>query len=198
MEISLKVHKESNQDKGTTTSKDQFPCLSIFLPILQNEHEAEIARTDRVDNKSIALLTIIIALITVYLPIFPIKEIVCIIKTGGMCCGALCLFYFLLLLGIIAILTAMYTAKKLIAIYKPAEYNTINIQYFNNNDILSHNPPYTFQLELIDHYQKTILANSKTNTDKASIIQKQVVHIIIIFILLSVSAIGLNVFAGMY
>lgn len=198
MEVSFKIKREQGQiqEKTSTVSSDKYPCLSIFLPILQNEYMEEKSRADRIDNKSVALLTIIIALITIYVPIFPFDQFVEIYANLNTHCALICIFSVFLLLGVVALLLAIYSAKKIMDIVKPTEYQAVNIEYFNTNERLARNPPHPFQVELITHYQSIILANSNVNVKKAESLNKQVRNVIIIFVLLSISAIGTLIFAG--
>jgi len=196
MKISIKLRKESRQDNISATSPDEYPCLSIFLPILENEYMEEKARTDRIDNKAIALLTIIIALITIYVPIIPFEKVAQVYSEASACCLFSCIFSLFLLLGIIAIVIAIYSAKKIIEAYKPTEFPAINVEHLNTNENLSCNPAYSFQLKLIQHFQSIILSTSETNTKKAVILVHQVKNVTIVFILLSVSAIGTLICSG--
>ena len=198
MEVSFKVSRDNNQGKAITEAPDEYPCLSIFLPILENEYREEKARTDRIDNKAITLLTIIIALITVYVPIFPFKEFAGVYSQSNKCCVIFCVFSLFLLLGIIAIILAIYSAKKVTDIFKPTEYPAVNFEYFGTAEKLSSNPANSFQISLIDHYQSIILSSSKINTQKAEVLKKQFINVIVIFLLLSISAIGTLICAGIY
>lgn len=187
---------QNSTEQNTSASPDEYPCLSIFLPILQSEYEQERARTDRIDNKAMALLTIIIALITVYVPIFPFDKLAVFYSTPRDCPTLLIVISVFLLLAVAAIILAIHSAKKLIDIYKPKEYQAVNIELLNNNEKLSLNPAAKFQMELIDHYQAIILSNSKVNSDKSAILNKQFLKTIIIFGLLSVSAAGTLICIG--
>ena len=198
MEVSFKVSRDNNQGKAITEAPDEYPCLSIFLLILENEYREEKARTDRIDNKAITLLTIIIALITVYVPIFPFKDFAGVYSQSNKCCVIFCVFSLFLLLGIIAIILAIYSAKKVTDIFKPTEYPAVNFEYFGTAEKLSSNPAHSFQISLIDHYQSIILSSSKINTQKAEVLKKQFINVIVIFLLLSISAIGTLICAGIY
>lgn len=198
MEVSFKVGRDNNQGKAITEAPDEYPCLSIFLPILENEYREEKARTDRIDNKAITLLTIIIALITVYVPIFPFKDFAGVYSQSNKCCVIFCVFSLFLLLGIIAIILAIYSAKKVTDIFKPTEYPAVNFEYFGTAEKLSSNPVHSFQISLIDHYQSIILSSSKINAQKAEVLKKQFINVIVIFLLLSISAIGTLICAGIY
>lgn len=190
------TNPQSDVEQEVSASPDEYPCLSIFLPILQSEYEQEQERTDRIDNKAMALLTIIIALITVYVPIFPFDKLAAFYSTPRDCPTLSIITSVFLLLAVVAIILAIHSAKRLIDIYKPKEYQAVNIELLNNDEKLSQNPAVKFQMELIDHYQSIILGNSKVNSDKSDVLSKQFFKTIIIFGLLSVSAVGMLICIG--
>ena len=198
--ITMKLHFKTNEKMDNASApvvvSDEYPCLSILLPILEEEYRQEKARTDRIDNKAMALLTIIIALITVYVPIFPFEKFGEFYSNSTMCCIVPYIFSLFLLLGVIAIFLAIRSAKKLTEVYKPTEFQAINIKLLNSNEKLSYNPPTQFQLEVIDHYQSIILANSEINSQKAKVLCDQFKNVILIFALLSASAIGAIICIG--
>lgn len=196
MELHFKTNGKTDNTIAPVAVPDEYPCLSILLPILEEEYRQEKARTERIDNKAMALLTIIIALITVYVPIFPFEKFAEFYSKITMCCIVPCIFSLFLLLGVIAIFLAIHSAKKLTEVYKPTEFQAVNIELLNNNEKLSCNPPTQFQLEVIDHYQSIVLANSKINSQKAQVLSDQFKNAIIIFALLSVSAIGTLICIG--
>lgn len=190
------ANNQDHSEQGANALVDEYPCLSLFLPILQSEYEQERARTDRIDNKAMALLTIIIALITVYVPIFPFDKLAELYLTGRDCPTLLIIISVFLLLAVVAIILAIHSAKKLIDIYKPKEYQAVNIELLSSTEKLSLNPATKFQMELIDHYQAIIIGNSKINSDKSNMLSKQFLKAIIIFGLLSVSAVGTLICIG--
>lgn len=196
MELHFKTNRKTDNASTPIAVPDEYPCLSILLPILEEEYRQEKARTERIDNKAMALLTIIIALITVYVPIFPFEDFGEFYSKSTMCCIVPYIFSLFLLMGVIAIFLAIRSAKKLTEVYKPTEFQAVNIELLNSNEKLSCNPPTQFQLEVIDHYQSIVLANSKINSQKAQVLSDQFKNVIIIFALLSVSAIGTLICIG--
>lgn len=190
------ANPQNSVEQTVNASFDEYPCLSIFLSIIQSEYEQERVRTDRIDNKAMALLTIIIALITVYVPIFPFDKLVDFYSAPRDCPTLLIIISVFLLFAVMAVILAIHSAKQLIDIYKPKEYQAVNIELLNDNEKLSQNPATKFQLELIDHYQTIILGNSKMNSGKTDILNKQFLKTIIIFGLLSVSAAGTLICIG--
>lgn len=179
MEFHFKTNSKTSNENTSPASSEEFPCPAIFLPILENEYNQERTRTERIDNKAMALLTIIIALITVYVPIFPFKDLVQFYSNNAAHCMVLSLFSLFPAMGMGAILLAISSARKLTAIYKPTKFQAVNIELLNSNEKLSQNPVTPFQLEIIDHYQSIILSNSKINSQKAEILNKQFKNAII-------------------
>lgn len=196
MELHFKTSGKHNSESCPEVLPEEFPCLPIFLSILENEYNQEKARTERIDNKSMALLTIIVALITVYVPIFPFEKFAELYSTATTCCIVPFIFSAFLAVGIVAIILAICSTKKLTEIYKPTEFQAINIAMLNSNEKLSNNPATPFQVELIEHYQSIISANSKINSQKAKILSDQFKIAIIVFVLLSISATGTLICIG--
>lgn len=84
----------------------------------------------------------------------------------------------------------------LVSIYKAQNYQAVNIEQFNTNTKMSYKSGTRLQIELIDHYQCLILANSNINAKKAETLNKQFRNVIIIFVLLSISAVGTLICIG--
>lgn len=194
----MELHIKTNKCDQVSSSppKEELPCIPILLSILMGEYEQERARSERIDNKAIGLLTIIIALITVYVPIFPFEKIIGIYSKFEVCSAMTVIFSLFLLAGLIAAFLAVRSSYKIIEVYKTREYRAVNTQAFNTNEKLAQTTSDGFQVDLIDHYQSIIAENSKINTDKADILGNQFRNVIIIFALLSISAVGTLIIAG--
>lgn len=197
MKTNSKTKSKNKSNKSSDNLEDSLPCLSIFLSVIQNEYEQEKARTDRIDGKIISLMTIIVALITIYIPIFPFGQLYEFYNKERECLTMPIVFSLFLLIGIIAILLSMYSLTQLVQAYKAKKYKAIDIIEFNNNNYLYHKTTYNFELSLIEHYQNIILFNSNVNTEKTIILNKQFKNIIIIFAMLSVSSIFTTIFVGL-
>lgn len=197
MELHIKTHESKKSENASISPpKRDFPCIPILLSILQNEYEQEKVRADRIDTKAIGLLTIIVALITVYVPIFPFSDVAKIYLHTKKCAAIPVVFSVFLLMGIIAAILALYSAYKVIEVYKAKSYQSVNILKFNTNEQMGATQSDRFQLQLIDHYQSLIFENAKINTNKAEILNNQFRNVMIIFMLLSLSAIGTLICIG--
>ena len=82
-------------------------------------------------------------------------------------------------MGIIATILALYSAYKVIEVYKTKSYQSVNILKFNTNEQMGATQSDRFQLQLIDHYQSLIFENSKINTNKAEILNDQFRNVMI-------------------
>ena len=194
MELQFKTSNKRNMD--ASSPKNDLPCPSIFLPIIESEYNQERARSERIDNKAMALLTVIIALITVYVPIFPFDDVACVYSLSRECFTVPIIFSLLLILGAFAVVLAIYSAYRLVSIYKTQEYKAVDIEHFNTDATMSDIVGTRLQINLIDHYQCLILSNSKINKEKAEALNKQFRNVIIIFVLLSISAVGTLICVG--
>ena len=128
--------------------------------------------------------------------ILPIEQISTIYTSFSDCCAVPIVFSIFLLIGVIALITAVLSAYNLTKVYKPTEYKAVNIEFFNTNEKLSRNPAAPFEVELIDHFQNIILENSAINAKKAEILSMQFNNVILVFALLSISAIGTLICVG--
>lgn len=194
MELHFKTNSAKHDEPKQNVELNDFPSLDVLLSILQDEHASEIARTDRIDNKSIALLTLVIALITVYVPIIPFDALPNIFKSGN--CHLIMVTSLFLLLGILALFLTINCVIKIVEIYKPTQYQGINFEALNSDDWLGVSPLAKYQFAVIDHFQDVILSNASINSQKALTLSQQIKKIIIIFGLLSVSSIGLLICSG--
>lgn len=170
--------------------KKDPPCPAVLLPILENEYLEERSRAERLDNKASALLTVIIALITVYVPIFPFDRFGALYTKARDCPIIPFIFSLFLFMAIIAFIISISSTIKLIGIHKPKPYEAINFSFFSNIEKLTERQVSQYQTDLIYHFQSIILTNSKINQHKADTLDKQYRNVIIIFVLLSISAIG--------
>lgn len=184
------LRKNYTPDISKEVLPKDFPCPAVLLTIVESEYSEERSRAERLDNKASALLTVIIALITIYVPIFPFDRFVEFYSKHRPCLTTPIVFSLFVLMAVIAIVIAIISTIKLIDIHKAKNYQAVDIVSFNTNEKLAYKDVARYQVELIDHYQSLILANSEINHEKATALNRQYRNAIIIFILLSFSAIG--------
>lgn len=197
MKTNSNTKSENESNKSCDNLEGSLPCLSIFLSVVQNEYEQEKSRIDRIDGKITSLMTIILALITIYIPIFPFSQLYEFYKQEGKYSTITIIFSLSLLIGITAILLSIYSLIQLVQAYKAKEYKSIDISEFNNNNFLYHKTTCIFELNLIEHYQSIILFNSNVTNKKTIILNKQLKNVIIIFVMLSISSIFTTIFINL-
>lgn len=194
MELTLKTaQKKTNPNEAII--KD-LPCLPIYQHILEGEYQQERARSERLDTKAMALLTLILALITVYVPIFPLNSCKAVYN-GQTTCAIAVLFSLFLLVGIAGIVLAIYSARVLCGIYEAKPYKGVNLDTLGTREKLGQNTDAQYQIDVINQYNAAISENAKINEEKATELNKQFKKIIIIFATLSISAAGMSICVGL-
>lgn len=194
--ITHEVNKSSSNTPQETNTND-IPCPAVLLSIVENEYTEERTRAERLDNKVSALLTVIIALITIYVPIFPFERFIEFYSKPRACFTIPIVFSLFVMMALTSIVIAIISTMKLIDIHKAKNYKAVDFSHFNTNEKLAYKEVARYQIELIDHYQSIILANSAINQEKATALNSQYRNAIIVFILLSFSAIGTLIFINL-
>lgn len=190
MEMSLKTGRSD-----PVTIKEEFPCLPVFLHTLETEYQLERTRAERLDGKAMGLMTVILALITVYVPIFPLNDCAKVYTAGH--CGATVFFSLFLLAGLFGIGKAIYSAHRVIGVYRTQEYQGVDIEVLNADEKLGQERADKYHMDTIGQYRAAILKNGKINDGKAAALSAEFGNVIWIFILLSVSAIGMLICVGL-
>ena len=108
----MELHLKTDSKSSTTKPPDppdpsEFPCIPVLLQILMSEYDQERLRAERIDSKTMGLLTIIVALITIYVPIFPFSDFAAVYSKWKTCTIVPFLFSVVILLGVAAILLAI-------------------------------------------------------------------------------------------
>ena len=136
-------------------------------------------------RRNTQLLTIILALITVYMPIIPFDNIVSIWKEGSKV--EFCFLIIASLLFVGAIIVTIIAFIKLIAVIKPHEYQHVSVEDIAKTETLKM-PEDEVEKALCVHYYELITGNSGINDGKAEKIGTCFVLTIIVFMALLCSA----------
>lgn len=162
---------------------------NTVLTIMMDEYSKEKERMNILENKAIAIITILIAIITVYLPIIPFDKIndFCMVGNVKSRVSITTIILFLL----VSMGLAVYTFCTLISVIKLRCYKAVDIELLVKEDTFEFDEK-LFQIEMCKHYKNIIIENSKKNIEKAEKIRKCFNMIIVIFILLFLSTIVLS------
>jgi len=158
-----------------------------------DEYTKERDRSNILDNKANAFISVIIAIFTLYIPIIPFSKLKLAYSQfgkGGIICVtvALCVMVASLVFMIIAFVN-LYNGFK-IQPYCRVDFSNLNditLLQGSQNDV---------KKGLIDHYNTILISNAEINTKKADKISNGLKYSIIAFALLSLSTIALIILLG--
>ena len=181
--------KIKNIDKQT----ENYPSASIMLEISMDEYTKERERSNILDNKANAFISVIIAIFTIYIPIIPFSKLIIAYsqfgKIGVICITAvLCVMLTAFILMIITFIN-LYNGLKMQPYYRVefSNLNDVSLLQCSENDV---------KKGLIDHYHTILTGNADINTKKAEKISIELKYSIISFVLLSLSTIALIILLG--
>lgn len=179
--------------KNAKNKNENYPSASIMLEISMDEYSKERERTNTLDNKANAFISVIIAIFTIFIPIVPFSKLAIAYsqfeKIGIVCITTvLCIMFASFVLMIIAF-TNLYKGFKIQPFYRVdfGNLNDINLLQCSENDV---------KKGLIDHYNTILTGNADINTKKATKISVGLKYSIISFVLLSLSTIALIILLG--
>lgn len=179
--------------KNTENTNESYPSASIMLEISMDEYTKEKERSNILDNKANAFISVIIAIFTLYIPIIPFSKLTIAYsqfgKVGIACVTAvLCIMIVSLILMIIAF-TNLYKGFKIQPFYRVdfSNLKDVSLLQHSENDV---------KKGLIDHYNTILTGNADINTKKAEKISIGLRYSIISFVLLSLSTIALIILLG--
>lgn len=170
-----------------------YPAASVMLDVSMDEYTKERERSNILDNKANAFISVIIAIFTLYIPIIPFSKLTAAYsqfgKIGIVCITiTLCVMVTALILMIIAFIN-LYKGFKIQPFYR--------VEFSNLNDVnlLKHSED-VIKKGLVDHYNTILNGNADINTKKAEKISNGLKYSIVSFILFSLSTIALLIMLG--
>lgn len=187
-----KKHKrrKNNISRTENTVDVAFKGARVALPVFIDEFSKECERKNVIENKINTLLTIIIAILTVFIPIVPFGSI----KTYlfGNCNGVIIVTTIAcVLLGISFVMLAVDFGILMSAI-SIQTYSKVDILSLDLDDNLKQDAN-SVEKGLCDHYKEITLENSNLNDKKANKYQVCLPITIVAFLLLALGTIFLKV-----
>ncbi len=141
-----------------------YPGASVSLPIFQDEYSKELERKNILENKVISLITIEVAMLTIFIPIIPFEEIgsklLCDVNKAVIAVTVACM---ILAVSIVVAVISMIFLLSSIAIqtYKKIDIDRLDLDC---NMIQSSN---AVERGLCTHYKNITLENASLNEKKA-------------------------------
>lgn len=166
-----------------------YQGASAALPTMMDEYSKERERAGILDNKATFLITILIALLTVYIPILSSR--VTDITYSGCSKIAFAAIVVAIMILFFSLILAAVLFYKLIMIIKPEEYRKVDVNLVCKEDYLKCDSD-TMDKALCEHYKELILHNSNINDRKAKALSNCFILMACLFFLLLMSAIIMN------
>lgn len=185
--IPKRKHKTSEE---SNTPQVVFQSASSALPTMADEYTKERERAGILDNKSISLITILIALLTVYIPLIPFEIIYSTYLNGSK--NKFALVFLAVIMLIVAFVITAISFTKLIKTIKLQEYRKADIDMICKEDYLKCDKD-IMEKALCEHYRELIHYNSKINENKAKNLSGCFSMVSIVFFLLLVSTVILKI-----
>lgn len=185
-----KKHKNKHETlTEINASQILFQSASSALTTMIDEYTKERERGSILDNKSSSLITILIALTTVYVPIIPFNTII-----SKFLCGTkyelAVVFLAVIMLSVSFVITAI-SFNKLIGTVRLQGYRKADIDKICEEDKLKCDKD-VMEKALCEHYKQLIHYNSEINNDKAKKLGGCFNMISIVFFLLLASTVILK------
>lgn len=186
--------KKKKQKHTTPTEinapKVSFQGASAALPTMMDEYTKERERAGILDNKAISLITILIALLTVYVPLIPFETIFNTYINGSK--REFALAFIAVLMLIFSFTITIISFNKLIKTIKLQEYRKADIDMICKEEHLICDKD-VMEKALCEHYRELIYYNSKINDDKVKNLGNCFTMVAIVFFLLLASTVILKI-----
>lgn len=176
----------SKKKKNEVTSKNFtiYNGASTALPTMMDEYSKECERANKLDSKANFLITVLIALLTVYVPIIPFQTITTIYLNSSKIVFTVIIVAIIVLL--ISLIIAVISFYKLIMIIKPDEYRKVDTSLICKEEYLKCDKD-IMDKALCEHYAELIFHNSKVNDKKAENLSHCFLMIAYVFFFLLIS-----------
>lgn len=187
------MSKQTDTQKGpqtTCSSIPSYPSAHIALAVMMDEYTKEESRQNIIENKVITLITLLIAFLTLYIPLIPWDSIPIIYHSGIPV--KMLLLTVLLICCLVTLLYVTYTFIQLISIINLRTYFRVNIDNVANEELFCYDED-AYQAGLCQHYKELVIKNTEINDKKCKTLAKCFRHVVISFLFLLLSCIGLNI-----
>ncbi|MGL5067249.1 MAG: hypothetical protein ACRC6T_05390 [Sarcina sp.] len=186
------INSQSGQSENNNTNNNAlvFKSAKIALPTMIDEYTKERERAGIIDTKAVSLITMLLALFTIYMPITPFDKIKSIYLTGTK--NQLIVITIAVLIFLVSSLIAFFLFYTLINIVKLREYKRVDIDLLTKDEFLQCDE-HIYEKSLCKHYLIITTENSNNNDMKSKKINLCYKLTIISFILLLISCLLIKI-----
>lgn len=160
---------------------------------MKNEYTKERERSGILDNKAIAILTVLLAILTLYIPMIPFDKITWVIGNGT--CEQRMVLLLAAILLVSALVISIVEMYYLIRALRLRTFLRVNIDALIVDEALKANRD-VVERGLVQHYYQLIIHNSNVNDAKGENVQKAFLGLIAVFVLMMTATIVLSFISG--
>lgn len=185
-----KSHNMTKKDSVNENKEKQtnpYPSATTFLNVIRDEYTKEIERSNSLDNKAGIFIAAIIAVLTIFVPNIPYKNIV-----GSLYADrnvAIITVFLCLLTGALILIVISFT--ELYMVIKTEGYKRPQIDSLIKENLLQQDENVS-QEGLIEHYYEIVDSNENLNSKKAKHLDTGIIIAVIAFLLMLIVTIVLN------
>ena len=194
-------HNDNRQDIGSHISDIKYPYAKWMLEEIKGEYYIENERESKIATKAGAFITVIVAIITLYIPMIPFENMESFFSNASISGdekSAAIRFLTLLAIGMLLFLAAFVS---LVMAYTVKGYNRVCVDDLITNSIQSEKELEESVLAqaMVAHYHKILRGtidtkgNMKINTDSANAVTVGIVCTVFGFVVLSIATIALRI-----
>lgn len=159
-------NKDKNNDYNENVNK--------LFEITREELNKEIQRANILDNKAGLIISLVFAIVAIFVPLIPFKKMKCIYSKIG---GFPFHIWIIITLLIISFIFELIGIYKLTFMMKTHDYTGINISYCFKSKLNIKNEVFNFNLA--KHYKDIIINHRQINDKKAKLITQSLKIIIL-------------------
>ena len=170
-----------------------FPAASILLEMVKDEYSKERERAVALDNKASFFITLIVAVVTIFVPIIPLSRILGFYRTAD--CSCKCIVSIELFAIVIAFFLLVVAFRQFYNAYKIANYKRPDIKVVDDTRFLVQ-PEEIVTRGMCEHYKEIVEFNVEIVADKCDKINSGVMYCGFGFAVLIISTIALIITVG--
>ena len=188
------IIKESNEEEDDRGKERQYPSSAILLDSARDEYTKERERSQIIDGKAAHFMTAIILVVTVFIPIIPLTDILPFYYSTADCIWK-CISAVIISVMLASFVVLILAFKCLYDAYKLQKYMRYNSNNLDDDTLHKEARDYILRA-MCANYKELIDYNIEQNNKKADAVTRGLRLCSIGFLLLAVSAMLLRIIIG--
>lgn len=197
----MKIHKIekthefiTETENSTEHAEVMYPSSYLLLDSARDEYTKERERSSVLDGKAAHFMTAILLVITVFIPIIPLTDIIPFYVSGAGCVR-ICIATVIIIVLLVSLGVLVAAFKSLYDAYKLQSFKRFNSNNLDDEKLHKETPDYISRIMCAD-YKEHIDYNIEQNEKKAKAVTKGLKLCAVGFLLLAGSAMILRIVIG--